>query len=403
MSLEREQLFESIKQEFLTVPDSVALAELIERAPFMCDDDFLATVEQWLVEAETAEGWDVAAGLRERLDVLRELANPSESTADWPAALEAFAGANTTEELIALARDLPLVREPAFHTIVEQLIAHAEASGEQNDAQALRLRLTDLQQITIDEPPGVTLATLLGQMASTDLYTTSARESDPALLEDAERQALALLRHLSDQQQLLALVGQAPFVLDDTFLVRVEQALAAAEAAGDTAEAGGLRARLEGLRMIKTQVQITLPQTLAAFASVADGGEMLALTQRAPFVLDDSFLSAVERTIQELDDGGGDVEAEGLRVRLSALRQLRDQRDLAQQSPVMQALLNFLNAHDDAAAEAIYTQQQEQLNSDEAQQTLETAFAGGDPESQRRIEERRTLLQAFRLGTGTGV
>ena len=396
MSLEREQLFESVKQDFLTVPDSIALAELIDRAPFMRDDDFLDAVAQWQAEAEAAEGWDVAAGLRERLEVLRELANPNATEADWPAALEAFAAARSTEELMTLVHDQPLVRASSFHSIVEQLIAHAEAGGEHSDAQALRLRLADLQQITIDDQPGVTLAALIDQMSTTDPYAASTRENNPELLEEAERQALALLRHLSDQQQLLALVGQAPFVLDDTFLVRVEQSLAAAEAAGDTAEAGGLRARLEGLRMIKTQVQVTLPQTLAAFASVTDGGELLALTQRAPFVMDDSFISAVERAIDELESGGGDVEAEGLRVRLSALRQLRDQRDMAEQSPVMQALLNFLNSHDDTAARAIYEIQQAQLNSDEAQQTLDTAFAGGDPESQRRIEERRILLQTLR-------
>lgn len=398
MTPEREQLFESVKQEFLTVPDSVALGELIERAPFMLEDDFLAMVAQWQEEAEAAEGWDVAAGLRERLEVLRELANPSDDSEAWPDALEAFAAARTTEELTALARDLPLVRDPSFHTIVEQLIAHAESSGEENDAAALRLRLADLEKLIMEGRPELTLATLIEQMSASDPYASSARKNDPELIEQAEQQALSLLRHLSDQQQLLALVGQAPFVLDDTFLARVEQSLAAAEAAGDLNEVGGLRARLEGLRMIKMQVQVTLPQTLAAFASVTDGGELLALTQRAPFVLDTNFITAVERAIDELEQGGSNVEAEGLRVRLTALRQLRDQHEMAQQSPVMQSLLDFLNSHDDDAARAIYQQQQDRLNSDEAQQTLETSFAGGDPESQRRIEERRVLLRTLRAG-----
>jgi hypothetical protein len=399
MSEDSSELFESIKQEFLTVPDSTALLALVEQAPFMLEDDFLKTVELWQAEAEAAEGWDVAAGLRERLEVLRELAD--QSTADWTAALEAFVAARTNDDLRNLIRDVPLASDPSFHGVIEQLITHANESGDQSDAEAMQLRLNDLRDLTTTQATSLTLASLLEQMRSVDPYAASARINDPEMITQAERQALALLRHLSDQQQLLALVGQAPFVLDDTFLVQVEQMLASAEAAGDTNEAGAIRARLEGLRMIKTQVQITLPQTLEAFAGVRDGGELLALSQRVPFVLDDSFITAVERAIDELDQGGGQTEAEGLRVRLSALRQLREQRDLADRSPVMQALLNFLNAQDEVAAELIYTTQRDVLDTDEAQETLNTVFAGGDGESQQRIEDRQGLLRSLRAGAGS--
>lgn len=394
MSDDRAMLFESIKLEFLTVSDSVELAALAEQFPFMLDPDFTEAVERWLAEAEAAEGWDVAEGLRERLEVLRELTG--QDMPAWRAALEAFAVARTSDDLAGLARDNPLVRDPAFHAIIEDLIVHAEQSNERDDAEALRLRLADLRKVVTDGGAGVTLAQLIEQMRAADPHAAAARTDDPALIEEVERQAMALLRNLRDQQQLMALIAQAPFVLDDQFLAQVEAAVAQAEASGDTESAGQMRARLKGLQLVKTQIQVTLPQTLEAFASVADSGELLALAQRAPYVLEESFSLAVERAIDELEHGGGRVEAEGLRVRLDALRQLRQQRDLADESPLMQALLNFLNAHDNETAGTIYAAQRELLDTEEAQQSLDTGFAGGDPESQQRIEERARLLQTLR-------
>jgi hypothetical protein len=229
---------------------------------------------------------------------------------------------------------------------------------------------------------GLTLAELVGRM----------QQDDP----NVATEALALLAGVGSQQELLTLIGQMPIVLEDHFLALVEQAIAQADKANDPMVAGRLRAQLEGLRMVKAQVEITLPQTLEAFASVRDAGELLALVQRAPFVLEERFVLAVERAIDELEGGGGMVEAAGLRVRLNALRQIRNQQEQAEQSSLMQALLNFLNAPDDQGATAIYALQYQELDSDEAVHTLEHGFAGGDPESQQRIEERTALLRHLR-------
>jgi hypothetical protein len=390
---ERARLFESVKHEFLTVTDSAGLAALVERAPFMLEDAFLGAVEGWLAEADAAGAQDAAQGIRERLSVLRELV--AESMPSWRDAIDRFAAARSAADLAALVRDIPLVRDRAFQGLIEGLIAEARQHGDEQDADALQLRLDDLVAATRGSS-GATLAALLEQMRSADPVAAAARDSSPELLDAAERQALALLRNLTDQQQLLSLVHQAPFVIDEPFIALVEQSLAEAKDAGDLALAGDLRARLEGLRMIKAQVQVTLPQTLEAFASVRDGGELLALGQRVPFIYEERFIDAVEGAIAELEQGGGQIEAQGLRARLDALRQIRIQREMAEQSPMMQALISFLNVATDEEAGAIFEAQRDVLDDDQAQTTLDDEFSGGDEESQQRIEERSALLRQLR-------
>jgi hypothetical protein len=142
---DRARLFESIKHEFLTVPDSVALAELAGRAPFILDADFLVAVQGWLDEAEAAGGSDLAEGLRERLHVLHELV--AQDMPSWRETIDAFADAGTSDELAALIDTNPLVRDPSFQTVIADLIVQAEELGDLDDAQALRLRLADLQHL----------------------------------------------------------------------------------------------------------------------------------------------------------------------------------------------------------------------------------------------------------------
>jgi hypothetical protein len=361
---ERAALFESVKHALLTTPDGAALAELVEQNPFMLDADFLLTMEQWQADAQASAGWDVAEGLRERLEVLYELA--AQHVPELRAALEGFASAQTPEELARLTLQFPLMHEPSFHDLVAQLIAHAEQSGEPDDAHALRLRLDDLRRL------------------------------GPGAEEMLAERTLRVLAELPNQQALLELAAQAPFVLEEAFLQRVEQRMDQAAGEGDADLAGRLRARLEGLRLIQSNVQITLPQTLEAFAAVRDAGELLALAQRAPYVLEESFAAAVEHMIAELEQAGSLQDAGALRMRLAALRELAEQRAAADASPLMQALIAFLNAHDSASARAQFVLQRELLDSDDAQILLESAFAGGDAASDQRIAERAQQLRLLR-------
>ncbi|HEU5088602.1 MAG TPA: hypothetical protein VFT99_14200, partial [Roseiflexaceae bacterium] len=358
-------LFETVRQAFLEAPDGATLIELVEQYPFMLEPSFLLTVEEWASSAEQEGDAEMAAALRERLEVLQELASPD--LPDVRAALEAFAISQTPEDLQQLLDDYPVAAESSFHDLVAQLIAHAEQAGEHDDGQALRMRLNDLRQLA---GAGPTLAALDG--------------------------ALEVLAALPNQQALLDLVAQAPFVLEETFLARVEERLEEAQQSGDDDLAGRLRARLEGLRLVQSNVQITLPQTLDAFAAVRDTGELLELAQRAPFILEERFADAVELAIRELEQAEAVDEAGALRMRLEAVRELAAQRSAADQSPLMQALIAFLNAHDEAAARRVFETYHDTLDSQDAQNTVEQAFAGGNAESQQRIDERARLLRSLR-------
>jgi hypothetical protein len=386
--------YEAIKHEFMTVPDSMALAELLDREPYIGDNAFYETAEGWLAEAEHAGASDMAAGLRERLEVLRELLD--QNTSGWREAIDRFAAAQSIDDLAALARDIPLVREQPFLELISGLISEAEQQQDHEDAQALKLRLEDLQNVIIHSQANLTLADLLTQMREPDPIATAARTNDPEGVDQAERQALALLSHLTDQSQLISLISQAPLVLDEPFLARVEQAIANAELANDADAVEGLRTRLRLLRQMKMHVQVTLPQTLEAFAQTRDGSDLLELAQRVPFMLEDGFIEAVERAINGLQAGGSPIEAKGLQLRLNALREIRAQQRMAQQSPIMQALINFLNAPDQTAAADIFALQRDLLTTDEAETLLREEFSGGNSESQQRIEERTALLATLR-------
>lgn len=81
---------------------------------------------------------------------------------------------------------------------------------------------------------------------------------------------------------------------------------------------------------------------------------------------------------------------------VAPVRELAAQRSAADQSPVMQALIAFLNAHDEAAARRVFERHHDTLDSQDAQNTIEQAFAGGNAESQQRIDERARLLRSLR-------
>jgi hypothetical protein len=206
------------------------------------------------------------------------------------------------------------------------------------------------------------------------------------------QQALEQFAAVRDSNELIELAERIPFVLEESFDEAVQQTITEADQYGDTELAEGLRARLKGLRQIRAQVQVALPQMLQAFASVANAGEMLELAQRAPAILDDTFMTAVQQTITELEQSGQSVAAEGLRARLEGLYQVRQQRELERGSPLVQALLTFLNAHSDDEARQIYAEQVELLAAADALATLDQTFHGADTDSQERISARRALL-----------
>lgn len=200
-----------------------------------------------------------------------------------------------------------------------------------------------------------------------------------------------------DSAELLALTQRAPFVLDASFVAIVEQLQREARDEGDSELDEGLQLRLDGLAQIRGQAQIALPQLLDAFTSTRSTGDMASLAQRAPAVLEAPFERAVEQLIDGCVAEGRDDEAGALRSRIETLRQIREQQQVAQESPLMRALVVFLNVHTAAEAEAVFAAAAV-LDSDEAVETLAILFQGADAASQVRIDERGALLARLREG-----
>lgn len=204
--------------------------------------------------------------------------------------------------------------------------------------------------------------------------------------------AFALTR---DSDELRELAERMPFLLDPSFEDLVQQAIADAAEHGEVDSVLGLQARLEGLREIRGDAPST-QELLEALVSAGDTTDLLALAQRAPAVLEDAFLAAAEQWAAEAEREGGLDLAAGIRERAEALRLVREQHELAQGSPVMQALIAFLNAPGEHEAAEVFAARRDTLDSDEAQATLDAFFQGADPESHARVEERGALLARLR-------
>lgn len=158
-----------------------------------------------------------------------------------------------------------------------------------------------------------------------------------------------------------------------------------------------LRAEFDAfLTQNQGQIDALVEEAFDAFAATRDSDELRELAQNVPFLLDDAFAELVEDAIADAEQHGESDSAEGLRARLDGLRQIRDQEDLENGPPLVQALMAFLNAADEPAAIAVFRAQHALLASDEAQTTLDAFFQGADPESQARVEERSALLARLR-------
>ena len=67
-------------------------------------------------------------------------------------------------------------------------------------------------------------------------------------------------------------------------------------------------------------------------------------------------------------------------------------------SPLAQALMAFVQAPDDAAADAVFAAQREWLSPEEAQRSLEDHIRSNDPATQDHLAARRHLLRRLRQG-----
>ncbi len=212
---------------------------------------------------------------------------------------------------------------------------------------------------------------------------------EPSLSQNAFQSALARLLALSDRASLAALVEREPLILSDEFLAAAQQA-----ATDPAAEA--LRERLEWLVDLRQQAEQDVPAAFQAMMAATTLEELRQVADRWPLTLNDAFAEVVEHLAQQFADAGQQDVADGLRQRLVALAQLRFYRETWTDTPQGQAIFAFLNAGDDTAALSVFHAHRDLLDHPEAQRTLDEVLQGGDPESQRRLEQRRALLRYLR-------
>ena len=150
-------------------------------------------------------------------------------------------------------------------------------------------------------------------------------------------------------------------------------------------------------------VQILLEDVMAVESDAA----LIALTERAPFILEEVFLETLARLIQAAEAKGDQAAADGLAQRLAILHRLRTQEDgaiaddpppetVSQVDLLYQVVQAFLYAADEATARQVFAEAPDILLSDEARQILNHGIQPDNEQSQRRLNERKTLLRKLR-------
>src|SRR5581483_3113616 len=135
---------------------------------------------------------------------------------------------------------------------------------------------------------------------------------------------------------------------------------------------------------------------LAAFAQTENDAQIIEFWNQVPRALEQPFLDAAQNVIAHADAQGQSENVAGLKQRLDALRKML--REAENTPPVIGALLEFLNAPDDAAARVVFENRRALLQPYEAQRTLDEKFQGDNEDGKKRIAERSALLRELRGG-----
>jgi hypothetical protein len=134
---------------------------------------------------------------------------------------------------------------------------------------------------------------------------------------------------------------------------------------------------------------------MLAFLRAPDFDALRTLASQAPFVLEDDFAETVHEVVRQAEEAAETDFADSVRMRLAGLRQIK--ADIAL-PPLAQALLAFVQAPDDDAANAVFAAQRELLLPEEAQRSLEEHVRSSDPAAQDHLAARRGLLRRLRQG-----
>ena len=137
-------------------------------------------------------------------------------------------------------------------------------------------------------------------------------------------------------------------------------------------------------------------EVIQRFAQTEHREALLALADEVPMIMEDEFLNIIQRGINKALDIGEYDTAEALRQRLDALKEIRAMKAYQRQTPLVQAVIAFVQARSDIAARRVYERYQNELDSDEAEAFLREEFEGSSEAADQHLAQRRALLQALR-------
>ncbi|GAB4200742.1 MAG: hypothetical protein OHK0022_22130 [Roseiflexaceae bacterium] len=267
--------------------------------PLDREDALLSAVEAEIAQLEQAGGVDVVAGLRERLEVARELQAQQRQAEEFIQQAVGALGTISDEQIAELWQQVPLELEDAVLAVAEAQVGTLDQAGQPVEAAHLYERVVTLRQLQAEQHAAFQqiqqqLQTQVDQLA----------RIDDGLVPD--------------------LWQQIPAELEDVFLAAVEAQVGRLDQTGLPVEAAHLYERVAMLRQLqmRQREQEDAPTTRAirSFlqASTNDEARTVFAQQRA-LLLPFEVQQAIDNLIGQVPDEQRFLLAE----RVALLRTLR--------------------------------------------------------------------------------
>lgn len=149
---------------------------------------------------------------------------------------------------------------------------------------------------------------------------------------------------------------------------------------------------------VAAQQAATLSDLVKEFNAVDDQEQMLAFWRRVPSAFEEPLIQAIEAALHDAPPDDDRAAIENLSAKLDDFKRLCAQAQAqTDQPPVLQALIDFANAPDEAAARDVFDRHRELLQPFEAQRILDkNAQANTETDFRPRLLERAALLRELR-------
>ncbi|RUA15346.1 MAG: hypothetical protein DSY55_06515 [Clostridia bacterium] len=142
--------------------------------------------------------------------------------------------------------------------------------------------------------------------------------------------------------------------------------------------------------------QWLLNETIYTFAKAENREALADLARQVPALTTDRFIASVENAIDVALKMNHYDDAEALRQRLDALKEIRAHQAYQRQPALARAVLAFVQAPDDVRAQEAYEAHKQWLDSDEAERLLKEDFEAQDNKSVSLLHNRLKMLRRLR-------